>query len=706
MATPQQIELAKKYYTQEQINQEMANPWSVKRVDAIGTPTYEQPVNGQFASASTAPTTPAPKIPDVWQQSNWVNAQGETIYNFWTITTPRQTPTVPPWTPTIPNAPVPWSVSSILGEWFWAEDPFVSQYYKDQLSQYNQTIDPQAAYNEQLAQRQAQIDATNALYRDQLNQARIQGQWRLGSGRAIQARGWLLGSSFGAAQTNQIQSANTDIENAIEQERLAVVNQIMTNARSSAAADIAEKRAAKEAGWKAYLEYLAWADTRKKEKVSKAAQLLLSLGKSPQDISDEELKQAGISRQDLTMEYTTGKSAQEAAATTAELDQAKKIAEIEKLNADIAKGQLDASKYYEVGNRIYEQGTNRYVWDAAFNPYSGAMQVTPWNSVYNPVTNTFTQAPGGSFSTNAPAGWFRTDRHNNPTAMTTDVARTLGLVEGVDYTKWDPFPNNPNLFTARLNGDPIQTTIKALDLAAQDPNKSAFRTQGGQPRWTYIDMTDQQWNSMTPEQKTATITKMYQNEWGTGALVGGGGWLSDLAQSVQKGIITIAQIPVAQRAAIAQELARSGAETPKTQEIQRNIDLVDSLLNSTSLNRITGNIQGRLPWVALGSDAQLALNQYEQIRNLLSLDSREKLKGTGAISDFESKMLAASASALGRNLSDADFKAELQKIRDIFDGKYKYLTNESDIKNVQSTATGTQTGAEDAYALYLKSIWQ
>jgi hypothetical protein len=77
------------------------------------------------------------------------------------------------------------------------------------------------------------------------------------------------------------------------------------------------------------------------------------------------------------MEYTAGKSAQDAAATTAELDQAKKIAEIEKLNADIAKGQLDASKYYEVGNRIYEQGTNRYIGDSAFNPYSGAFQVQP-----------------------------------------------------------------------------------------------------------------------------------------------------------------------------------------------------------------------------------------------------------------------------------------------------------------------------------------
>jgi hypothetical protein len=27
----------------------------------------------------------------------------------------------------------------------------------------------------------------------------------------------------------------------------------------------------------------------------------------------------------------------------------------------------------------------------------------------------------------------RTERNNNPTAMTTDVARSLGLVEGVDY---------------------------------------------------------------------------------------------------------------------------------------------------------------------------------------------------------------------------------------------------------------------------------
>lgn len=201
------------------------------------------------------------------------------------------------------------------------------------------------------------------------------------------------------------------------------------------------------------------------------------------DADWKDLESKGYSKQDILAEYQDMKAQADAAQSTAQaasdkatLENSKVQAEIDKINADIEKGQLDAMKYYEVGNKIYarnEDGTSRFIGDAVFNPYTGAMQVTAGNSVYDPAKGTFTQAPTG----NAPTGGFRTDRHNNPTAMTTDVARSLGLVEGVDYTKGDAFPNNPNLFTARLNGDPIQTTIKALDTAAQDPNKSAFRTQ-------------------------------------------------------------------------------------------------------------------------------------------------------------------------------------------------------------------------------------
>lgn len=175
--------------------------------------------------------------------------------------------------------------------------------------------------------------------------------------------------------------------------------------------------------------------------------------------------------------------------------------------------------------------------------------------------------------------------------------------------------------------------------------------------------------------------------------VGGGGQtgLSDLAQSVQKGIITIAQIPAAQRAQVAAELAKAWESSPKSTELQNSIALIDDMLTDPEwLKSISWVWGGRIPWSAIFWD-QLRLNQFEQLKGILSLWEREKLKGTGAISDFESKMLAQSASALWRNLSESDFIKEIEKIRDILSGKYKYLT--SDI-NVSDTVQGgwTQPG--------------
>lgn len=112
-------------------------------------------------------------------------------------------------------------------------------------------------------------------------------------------------------------------------------------------------------------------------------------------------------------------------------------------------------------------------------------------------------APGGATKTG-----MRTDRHNNPTAMTTDVARTAGLQEGVDYVMGDPFPNNPNLRTAVLLGDPVATTIKAID-------RMGFYTQAGKPRWDYISMPKSKWDSLSVDQKRQVIGQMYQREGGT-----------------------------------------------------------------------------------------------------------------------------------------------------------------------------------------------
>jgi len=126
--------------------------------------------------------------------------------------------------------------------------------------------------------------------------------------------------------------------------------------------------------------------------------------------------------------------------------------------------------------------------------------------------------PDGSISvqeqsqTGKQSSLMRTDRHNNPTAMTTDVARSLGLKEGTDYVKGDPFTSNGNTYyTARLIGDPIETTIKGLD-------KGGFFTSTGQPRWMHTSIAPEQWRKLSYNQKVDVVKQMYQREGNQGLL--------------------------------------------------------------------------------------------------------------------------------------------------------------------------------------------
>jgi len=324
----------------------------------------------------------APAIPQVStsvQPRPWVTQQGNTLnvtQDVYSKVTPEilaqaqnkgfNVQAAQPWTQN--TTAQPWSVASLLGDWFWAEDPFIQQYTQDQLNQYNQVIDETAIRKQKESELQAQIDAINAVYADRLRQEKTKGQGRLGSGRALQARSGLIGSDFGAAQTENISQLNREQEQSVENERLALVNQLLSGAQKSAADEIAAKRLAKEAGGREYLNYLANAQTRKTQRTQDAARKLLALGKSPQDITDEELRSAGISRTDLITSYTdaqtalaqqSAKDAEERA--KAQLEQQKTQAEIDKIAADIQKIGADASMYYEVGNQIFEKGTNNFI---------------------------------------------------------------------------------------------------------------------------------------------------------------------------------------------------------------------------------------------------------------------------------------------------------------------------------------------------------
>jgi hypothetical protein len=107
-------------------------------------------------------------------------------------------------------------------------------------------------------------------------------------------------------------------------------------------------------------------------------------------------------------------------------------------------------------------------------------------------------------------------------------------------------------------------------------------------------------------------------------------------------------------------------------EIAQNYGLVNELLNmgDSTLSAIAG-VPGVSAFVP-GTKTQLAQNKAKQLKAILSLENRQKLKGQGAVSDFEGKMIADAGSSLGINdagrssLGNADFKKEVRKVRGAF----------------------------------------
>lgn len=90
------------------------------------------------------------------------------------------------------------------------------------------------------------------------------------------------------------------------------------------------------------------------------------------------------------------------------------------------------------------------------------------------------------------------------------------------------------------------------------------------------------------------------------------------------------------------------------------VNLVDQLLGKNT-KPITGfmKIEPKIP----GMKAKQTQALYDQLKGILALDNREKLKGSGAISDFESKTLERAASSLNQDLSDDDFRKTLENLK-------------------------------------------
>ncbi|MCP3681685.1 MAG: hypothetical protein GY861_03250 [bacterium] len=111
--------------------------------------------------------------------------------------------------------------------------------------------------------------------------------------------------------------------------------------------------------------------------------------------------------------------------------------------------------------------------------------------------------------------------------------------------------------------------------------------------------------------------------------------------------------------------------------------VADELLQQDT-KPITGKLQirGGEGFFGRGTRAQTAVALYDQLKGLLSLENREKLKGSGAISDFEARTLEQAAAALTREMSDTEFRKQLTKVKNTL-SKKAGITTIDDIVSTQ-----------------------
>lgn len=95
-----------------------------------------------------------------------------------------------------------------------------------------------------------------------------------------------------------------------------------------------------------------------------------------------------------------------------------------------------------------------------------------------------------------------------------------------------------------------------------------------------------------------------------------------------------------------------------------SINTINDMLTNPELENISGTMDQYTGGIF--GKAKTAKTQYDQIAGLLQLAKAGSVKGQGAISDYERKMLKEGAAAMDRGMSDEDFRKALVKVRGVY----------------------------------------
>ena len=264
--------------------------------------------------------------------------------------------------------------------------------YEDEQAMYerdkNRRVDREDIMRDTLRQFQGEIDAQNSVYAGKLSEAKLQGLDRLQRVRAENFNSGAVNSSFEEAAIQRANDYNSNVEGAINNEKLATISAIESAARELGNKYYQEKKAAKDAGLEAYMTSLGNAKTAKQAIANDIASNIIMSNFELSQIEPSKLesiaKSAGVSVQSIKSAYDEAKKLAEAEQIAAEQEAAKAERESQ---FNLSEGQARLDKY---GNIIARLGKT-------YAPSSGGdgMNLTPGqiNTTVNGIASAFDNEP-------------------------------------------------------------------------------------------------------------------------------------------------------------------------------------------------------------------------------------------------------------------------------------------------------------------------
>jgi hypothetical protein len=180
----------------------------------------------------------------------------------------------------------------------------------------SETGDPDRSRRNIEAMMEREIKATNDIYADLMRKAQINNQAQLGSNRASQSRGGLIGSDFGQAQSSNVRAQGQDVLNALGHEQSAVIARIINEGSDRMAEERRLMREAKESSLSEYVTQMGEQQTRNTARAGSLVNSLIAQGIDPTELEEEELAQLaeayGVSQLDIMSKYQENYEAPEA----------------------------------------------------------------------------------------------------------------------------------------------------------------------------------------------------------------------------------------------------------------------------------------------------------------------------------------------------------------------------------------------------------